>query len=206
MKKKFSEKLGKTNNETQNVKSPKGSKFLITINVLGSAGPLRFVVNGDDLVAGVIDTALKSYARGGRLPVLGSDVNDFVLYSADAGFDGIITFPFARISTHQFFASYVVNKTSAFSTLMNKIFPRILWFLLIRINCLLFIYFFRWELFVALNPNERISSCGGRNFVLCKKQRQPQMTEARSEMIAQKRSGSWKAWLNKSFSKKILSN
>lgn len=145
MKKKFSEKLGKTNNETQNVKSPKGSKFLITINVLGSAGPLRFVVNGDDLVAGVIDTALKSYARGGRLPVLGSDVNDFVLYSADAGFD-------------------------------------------------------------ALNPNERISSCGGRNFVLCKKQRQPQMTEARSEMIAQKRSGSWKAWLNKSFSKKILSN
>ncbi|KAB1211302.1 hypothetical protein CJ030_MR6G021508 [Morella rubra] len=134
MKKKFSEKLGKTNNETQNVKSPKGSKFLITINVLGSAGPLRFVVNGDDLVAGVIDTALKSYARGGRLPVLGSDVNDFVLYSADAGFDGIITFPFARISTHQFFASYVVNKTSAFSTLMNKIFPRILCFKSERTN------------------------------------------------------------------------
>ncbi|XP_059452376.1 uncharacterized protein At4g22758-like [Corylus avellana] len=132
------------NSDGQSVKGVKSNRFLITVNVLGSAGPLRFVVNESDLVAAVIDTALKSYAREGRLPVLGSDVNDFVLYCADAGFE-------------------------------------------------------------ALNPKESIGSHGGRNFVLCKKQRQPQMTDGRSEMIAQKRGGSWKAWLNNPFCKIILS-
>lgn len=78
----------KKNSDSQNVKGVKSNRFLITVNVLGSAGPLRFVVNETDLVAGVIDTALKSYAREGRLPVLGSDVNGFVLYCADAGFNG----------------------------------------------------------------------------------------------------------------------
>ncbi|OAY60493.1 uncharacterized protein LOC110614165 [Manihot esculenta] len=120
-------------------------RFLITINVIGSAGPIRFLVNEDDLVSGVIDTTLKTYSREGRLPVLGFDVNSFLLYSANTGSD-------------------------------------------------------------ALNPQEPIGRCGGgRNFVLCKKQRQPQMTEGRSEMIAHKASG-WKAWLNKSFSLKILSH
>ncbi|KAI3430046.1 AMPK1_CBM domain-containing protein, partial [Psidium guajava] len=57
-----------------------------------------------------------------------------------------------------------------------------------------------------LNPSEAIGSRGGRTFVLCKKQIQPQMTEARSEMISSKRSGSWKAWLNKSFNFKIPSH
>ncbi|RXH68557.1 hypothetical protein DVH24_030890 [Malus domestica] len=66
----------------------KTNRFLITVNVLGSAGPIRFVVNEDDLVARVIDTALKSYAREGRLPVLGSDVKDFLLHCANAGSDG----------------------------------------------------------------------------------------------------------------------
>ncbi|GMY24680.1 hypothetical protein FCV25MIE_19922 [Fagus crenata] len=149
MKKDVSEKMvvqkNKKNNDSQSMKGVKGNRFLITVNVLGSAGPLRFVVNEDDLVAGVIDTALKSYAREGRLPVLGSDVNDFVLYCADVGFD-------------------------------------------------------------ALNPWESIGSCGGRNFLLSKKQRLPQMTEGRSEMIAEKGSGCWKAWLNKSFTKKILTH
>ncbi|XP_021296696.1 uncharacterized protein At4g22758-like [Herrania umbratica] len=132
----------KKGNENKNVK--KSIRFLITINVLGSAGPLRFLVNQDDLVAAVIDVALKSYAREGRLPVLGLDPNKFLLYCANAGSD-------------------------------------------------------------ALSPWEKIGSQGGRNFVLCKKQVQPQMTEARSEIIKQKGSG-WKAWLNKSFSFKILSH
>lgn len=64
------------------------NRFLITVNVLGSAGPMRFVVNEDDLVAAVIDTALKSYAREGRLPVLGTHANDFLLYCANVGSDG----------------------------------------------------------------------------------------------------------------------
>ncbi|KAJ0430802.1 hypothetical protein HanHA300_Chr17g0673201 [Helianthus annuus] len=56
-----------------------GNRLLISVTVVGSAGPIRFVVNEEELVATVIDTALKSYAREGRLPVLGSNFNDFVL-------------------------------------------------------------------------------------------------------------------------------
>lgn len=67
----------------------KGNRLLITVNVLGSAGPLRFVVNEKEIVAAVIDMALKSYAREGRLPVLGSNFNDFQLYCPTAGSDGI---------------------------------------------------------------------------------------------------------------------
>ncbi|KAK9271992.1 hypothetical protein L1049_002361 [Liquidambar formosana] len=139
-----SQKRQKKKNNTDN-QTAKNSRFLITITVLGSAGPIRFVVKEDDLVAGVIDTALKSYARGGRLPVLGSDANKFLLYCANAGSD-------------------------------------------------------------ALNPLESIGSRGGRNFVLCKKQTHPTMTEGRPEIIGRKGSGSWKAWLNKSLSFKISSH
>ncbi|KAL3813328.1 hypothetical protein ACJIZ3_014596 [Penstemon smallii] len=67
-----------------NKKAKKGDRFLITINVLGSSGPIRFVVDRDDNAAGVIKTALKLYAHEGRLPVLGSDINNVVLYPADA--------------------------------------------------------------------------------------------------------------------------
>lgn len=68
--------------------NPNGRRLLISINVLGSAGPIRFVVNEEELVAAVIDTALKSYAREGRLPVLGSDISDFLLYCPHVGSDG----------------------------------------------------------------------------------------------------------------------
>ncbi|KAG1334700.1 hypothetical protein COCNU_03G008190 [Cocos nucifera] len=57
------------------------NRFLITVTVLGSSGPIRFLVNEGEVVATVISTALKSYAREGRLPVLGSDFNNFLLYS-----------------------------------------------------------------------------------------------------------------------------
>ncbi|XP_050231864.1 uncharacterized protein At4g22758-like [Mercurialis annua] len=63
----------------------KGNRLLISVTVMGSAGPIRFVVNEEELVAAVIDTALKSYAREGRLPVLGSDLNEFFLYCPTAG-------------------------------------------------------------------------------------------------------------------------
>ncbi|KAF3946731.1 hypothetical protein CMV_027035 [Castanea mollissima] len=53
--------------------------------MLGSAVPIRFMVSEDKLVAVVIDTALKSYAREGQVSVLGSNLNDFILYCPNAG-------------------------------------------------------------------------------------------------------------------------
>ncbi|XP_024991245.1 uncharacterized protein At4g22758-like [Cynara cardunculus var. scolymus] len=74
-------------------KNPAGrgaaNRLLISITVIGSAGPIRFVVNEEELVAAVMDTALKSYAREGRLPVLGSNINDFVLYCPIAGTEAL---------------------------------------------------------------------------------------------------------------------
>ncbi|XP_021726300.1 uncharacterized protein At4g22758-like isoform X1 [Chenopodium quinoa] len=118
-------------------------RLLVIINVLGSAGPLRFLVNEEDVVDGVIATALKLYAKEGRLPILGSDSTKFLLYCSHAGSD-------------------------------------------------------------ALGTWDEIGSCGGRNFVLCKKPEQPSnMSEARSQMISQKRGRGWRTWLNKSMSIKI---
>ncbi|KAK4779458.1 hypothetical protein SAY87_015564 [Trapa incisa] len=67
----------------------KGNRLLITITVLGSAGPIRFVVNEEESVAAVICTALKSYARERRLPVLGTDMDDFLLYCPNYGSDAM---------------------------------------------------------------------------------------------------------------------
>ncbi|XP_052176302.1 uncharacterized protein At4g22758-like isoform X2 [Diospyros lotus] len=74
-----------------------GKRLLISITVLGSAGPIRLVVQEDELVAGVIGTALKSYSREGRLPVLGSDLNDFDLYCTVAGTEALS--PWERIGS-----------------------------------------------------------------------------------------------------------
>ncbi|KAI3744379.1 hypothetical protein L1987_57458 [Smallanthus sonchifolius] len=65
------------------------NRILINVTVVGSAGPIRFVVNEEELVAAVIDTALKSYAREGRLPVLGSNFNNFVLYCSVVGTEAL---------------------------------------------------------------------------------------------------------------------
>lgn len=65
-----------------------GRRILITVTFLGSAGPIRFLVNEEELVADVIQTALKNYAREGRLPVLGSDLNSFLLYCPNSGHEG----------------------------------------------------------------------------------------------------------------------
>ena len=78
-------------------------RLLITVNVLGSAGPMRFVVNEDDVVTSVIDSALKSYSREGRLPILGTDPNDFLLYCANAGSDRNLTYLFLFHFLFQFF-------------------------------------------------------------------------------------------------------
>lgn len=76
--------------KTKKIQQGKGNRLLISITVLGSAGPIRFVVKEEDLVADVINTALKNYAREGRLPVLGSDLNNFVLYCPAVTTEGIV--------------------------------------------------------------------------------------------------------------------
>lgn len=125
----------------------KGNRILISITVLGSAGPIRFVVNEEDLVVDVIDTAMKAYAREGRLPVLGSDFSNFVLYYPSAGTE-------------------------------------------------------------ALSPWEAIGSPGVRNFMLFKKTSQGEnaVDDGKQSPMVQKGAGSWKAWFNKSLSRKIASH
>ncbi|KAK4426536.1 hypothetical protein Salat_1422200 [Sesamum alatum] len=75
--------------KADNDKNARSNRFLITINVFGSAGPIRFVVNEDGTAQGVIETALKLYAKQGRLPVLGLDIDSFFLYPANAGFEAL---------------------------------------------------------------------------------------------------------------------
>ncbi|RID55757.1 hypothetical protein BRARA_G03000 [Brassica rapa] len=120
-------------------KNAKGNQILISVTVLGSAGPIRFVAYEDDLVASVIDTALKCYAREGRLPLLGSDFNDFLLYCPMVG-------------------------------------PE------------------------ALSAWNAIGSLGARNFTLCKK---PEEKKVVKEGNGARKGGSFKAWINKSFSLKV---
>ncbi|KAK8613881.1 hypothetical protein V6N13_101635 [Hibiscus sabdariffa] len=73
----------------RNHDSKGGKRLLISITVLGSPGPIRFVVSEEQLVSSVIGSALKSYAREGRLPVLGLDRNDFLLYCPSVGSDAL---------------------------------------------------------------------------------------------------------------------
>ncbi|KFK41506.1 hypothetical protein AALP_AA2G138600 [Arabis alpina] len=72
-------------NKQKKNQTAKGNRILISVTVLGSAGPIRILANEEDLVASVIDVALKNYAREGRLPILGSDFNDFLLYCPMVG-------------------------------------------------------------------------------------------------------------------------
>uniref|UniRef100_A0A1J3F3H3 DUF7054 domain-containing protein n=1 Tax=Noccaea caerulescens TaxID=107243 RepID=A0A1J3F3H3_NOCCA len=126
----------------------KGNRILISVTFLGSAGPIRFVANEGDLVAGVIDVALKCYAREGRLPILGSDFNDFLFYCPMIG-------------------------------------PG------------------------ALSPWEAIGSLGVRNFMLCKKPVEKKVEEDGGKSnfpINGARKGSFKAWINKSFSLKVTTH
>jgi len=64
------------------------NRILISINIVGSSGPLTIVVNEDDAVCDVIDKTLKSYARQGRLPILGSDATNFDIYCSNDVSDG----------------------------------------------------------------------------------------------------------------------
>lgn len=65
-----------------------GGRILISVSVVGSGGRCVSSWTRDEVVATVINAALKSYAREGRLPFLGTDHNDFLLYCANASSDG----------------------------------------------------------------------------------------------------------------------
>ncbi|MFS8028773.1 hypothetical protein Hanom_Chr16g01514401 [Helianthus anomalus] len=87
-----------TKNKKNQASKGSGNRILINVTVVGSAGPIRFVVNEGEVVADVIDTALKLYAREGRLPVLGSNYNEFVLYCPVAGTEGWACFQSLMLS------------------------------------------------------------------------------------------------------------
>ncbi|EPS58560.1 hypothetical protein M569_16253, partial [Genlisea aurea] len=67
--------------------SKRRRRFLVIVNVLGSTGPMIFMVNGDDNVKAVVGKSLRQYAAEGRLPVLGNDSNGFHLCASASGFD-----------------------------------------------------------------------------------------------------------------------
>ncbi|ERM97625.1 hypothetical protein AMTR_s00130p00016510 [Amborella trichopoda] len=75
--------------QTFRKKNQVANLMLISINVQESTGPLRFLVRVDDTVGSVIDTALRSYAREGRLPVLGTNFNNFYLHCANSEFKAL---------------------------------------------------------------------------------------------------------------------
>lgn len=91
-----------------------GQRLLIAVTVLGSTGPLRFVVSEDLAVSAVIQTALRLYAREGRLPVLGYDMNGFLLYCANSGADGK---SLALLSSLLIFESVVIGFRCRFEAL-----------------------------------------------------------------------------------------
>ncbi|CAI0451499.1 unnamed protein product [Linum tenue] len=62
--------------------SSSSREFLVRVNVAGSTGPVILVVKQNDSVAAVIRSALKAYAKQGRVPALGSQAAAFILYSA----------------------------------------------------------------------------------------------------------------------------
>lgn len=128
----------------------KGNRILISITVLGSAGPIRFVVNEEELVAAVIDTALKSYAREGRLPVLGSDLNDFVLYCSNAGSGG----KFIHYSSLGYYKDLMIEWLLIyfFSFLLVYLLNTHLYFIFIQISEILriFVWLFSFPLIVCV--------------------------------------------------------
>ena len=65
------------------------ARVLVTVTVLGSAGPLRFLVDEGESVYGLIRAALRCYAREGRMPLLGSDAANFLLYTANGRSDAL---------------------------------------------------------------------------------------------------------------------
>lgn len=146
------------------------NRFLVSINVLGSAGPIRFVVKEDETVANVIDYALKCYAREGRLPLLGSDSSFFLLYCPYFASEG------QSLIVSDSLTCFTMNWTlNGFAVLCTF-----------------------WLIITAFNPWGKIGSTGSRNFVLSKKLESQNLEDSVVTTTIRKTSGRWKTWLNKS--------
>lgn len=94
-------KRSTSNKAKKLITNTKSNRILVSINVLGSTGPIRFVVNEEDLVCEVIKTTLASYARLARLPTLGTNVDNFILYCVNDEMDGMSHKPLPLNSCHQ---------------------------------------------------------------------------------------------------------
>jgi len=70
-------------------KAAAAARVLVTVTVLGSAGPLRFLVDEGESVTGLIRATLRCYAREGRMPLLGADAANFLLYTANGRSDAL---------------------------------------------------------------------------------------------------------------------
>ncbi|CAM0944072.1 unnamed protein product [Alopecurus aequalis] len=64
-------------------------RVLVTVTVLGSAGALRFLVDEGESVTGLIRATLRCYTREGRMPLLGADAANFLLYAANGRSDAL---------------------------------------------------------------------------------------------------------------------
>ncbi|KAF3661212.1 putative phosphoenolpyruvate carboxylase 4-like [Capsicum annuum] len=165
--------------KTKKIQPEQGNRLLISITVVGSAGPIRFVVNEKELVANVLNTALKNYAREGRLPVLGSKLNDFVLYCPTVASEGWRCGQTLESNGFRLSKSKTKYLECKFSDTSHK---------------------------SDLSPWETIGSFGVRNFVLVKKpQAENSILDRKQVDMARKGAGSWRAWFNKSLSRKIAS-
>ncbi|KAJ7519959.1 hypothetical protein O6H91_20G061300 [Diphasiastrum complanatum] len=84
-------------------KSGEISRILVTVNVCGSTGPLRFLVDVKDPVKRVVELALRAYAREGRLPHLGVNCKLVDLYCANSDFEALDPVqPVGSFGTRQF--------------------------------------------------------------------------------------------------------
>ncbi|CAK8538114.1 unnamed protein product [Lathyrus sativus] len=91
------------------------NRILISINIVGSSGPLKIVVNKNDIVCDVIDKALKFYASQGRLPALKSDVSDYVLHCSNGVLDGAALNPSEPIGSFKT-RKFLLSENQASST------------------------------------------------------------------------------------------